>query len=119
MMKSNSEILKKKAETLQGYFSRHHLNSHIVASSGRCGGGTLPELEIESFAVVLESPQKSQQKRSESAAHFFHALLDGDRPILAVLRKGELVFDVLTMNEEDFESVSLAVYQAVLRESKA
>ncbi|MFZ2957216.1 MAG: L-seryl-tRNA(Sec) selenium transferase [Candidatus Ozemobacteraceae bacterium] len=115
MLNSTVETLKKKAETLQGFFLRHHINSDIIGSIGRCGGGTLPELEIESFAVVLKSAEKSQRKRSEYADYLFRELLRHDHPVLAVLRKGELVFDVLTMNEEDFESVSLAVSQAVLK----
>ena len=119
MMNTTGGILRKKAEILQGYLSRNQVNSRIVASIGRCGGGTLPDLEIESFAVALEFPDKSQQKRSESAALMFHALLQGDRPILAVLRKGELVFDVLAMDEEDLEEVSLAVSRALSREGKA
>ena len=119
MMNSTGGTLRKKAETLQGCLSRHHVNSRIVDSIGRYGGGSLPDLEIESFGVALEFPEKSQQKRSESAAFLFHALLQGDRPVLAILRRGELVFDVLAMDDGDFETVSLAVSQAVLRKGKA
>jgi len=119
MMNSSGDSLRKKAETLQGCLSRRRVSSRVVDSIGRCGAGSSPELEIKSFAVALEFSEKSQQKRSESAASLFHALLQGDCPILAVLRKGELVFDVLAMDEEGFESVSLAVAQAVSRKGKA
>lgn len=114
MMNSTPETLKRKAEALRESLQRFGVHSEIAPSSGRCGGGTLPELQIESYAVVLKSAGKSRQKRSDLASRLFHHLLEIERPILGVLRQGELLFDVLTLDESDFEHIGSAVSEALL-----
>jgi L-seryl-tRNA(Ser) seleniumtransferase len=112
MMRATPAELADKAERLSGCFARRNIATATLESIGRCGGGSLPDLEIKSFAVAVKTGESSQQRRSATALRLFHALLRRDRPILAVLRQGELVFDVLTLRETDFEEIAAAVSQA-------
>ncbi|MBU0501873.1 MAG: L-seryl-tRNA(Sec) selenium transferase [Candidatus Margulisbacteria bacterium] len=71
--------------------------SEIVENIGYCGGGTLPELEIPSFAIKLNNVD---------AEKLFFCLLKLDQPILGILRKGELLIDLLTVEEKDLEYIA-------------
>ncbi|NLI75981.1 MAG: L-seryl-tRNA(Sec) selenium transferase [Candidatus Riflebacteria bacterium] len=112
MLDASPESVRGKAEALRDRLARRGIASRVVDSIGRCGGGTLPDLEIASAAVALTAAASSQQKRSAWASALFHALLALDRPVLAVLRGGELLFDALTLAEADLDPVATAVAAA-------
>jgi L-seryl-tRNA(Ser) seleniumtransferase len=118
MLSAKPQALEQKARRFLECFSRHRIPAEIVPGIGRCGGGTLPALEIPSFALKLTCAAESQQKRSEFAGRLFHELLALDRPILGILRQGEIVFDVLTMDERDFGYVS-EVAAAIIQRTAA
>jgi hypothetical protein len=71
----------------------------------------LPNLEIDSFAVSLTCEHQSQKERSLFAGEVFRKLLDLDTPILGILRRGEILFDVLTLAEADFPYITAAISQ--------
>jgi len=100
------EVLRSRAAKLRELFTARAVPATLVESRGRCGGGTLPGLELPSQAVVLGFPEVPRPRRGEVADRLFHLLLDVERPILAVLRQGELVFDVLTLDEADLLHVA-------------
>ncbi len=81
----------KLAEELLILLDRNGITAKIVESQGRCGGGTMPHLEIPSLAVQIVFGEPHQ------AEIMHHKLLQGDFPILGILREGELLFDVLCL----------------------
>ena len=111
MLTATPDQLERRAVALREQLSENGVPATVVKSSARCGGGTMPNLEIPSFAVVVTAQEGSQQQRSAFAERLFHALLVLERPILGILRGGELVFDVLTMKEADVACVASAVAQ--------
>lgn len=111
MLERTEEDLKKSAEALVSKLADSGIKSRVVKSTGQCGGGTLPNLGIESFAVSLTCEHKSQKKRSLFAEKVFRKLLDLDYPILGILRQGEILFDVLTLSEADFPYIAAAISQ--------
>jgi len=113
MMESDRTTLRRRAELLQARLADHGIRSEITDSIGHCGGGTLPDLDIPSFAVTVKSEAPSQQKRSEFADQLFRKLLHLDIPVLAILRQGELAFDVLTLEEADLLHVASALAATV------
>lgn len=89
------------AQKLQNLLNEKGIDSKIIDSKGRCGGGTLPHLDIPSYAVKIELKDKD-----ERAEDIFSKLLTCEQPVLGILREGELVFDVLSLFEEDLAVVA-------------
>jgi len=106
MMNADEASLEKKGGKFQQYFTKLNIKTEIVKSEGQAGGGSLPEQRIPSFAVKIEIPAKSRKNKGEMAAKIFNQLLKKPYPVLGVLRKGDLIFDVLTIPEEDFEKTA-------------
>jgi len=91
--------------------NRCGIAAEIIASKGMCGGGTMPESAIESYAVKLQL--KSIRKENECfAENFYHALLQHPQPLLCVLKKGQLYFDMLTIFENDLESIEKTISES-------
>ena len=111
MLERTEEDLKKNAEAFVSKLADSGIKSRVVKSTGQCGGGTLPNLGINSFAVSLTCEHKSQKKRSLFAEKVFRKLLDLDYPILGILRQGEILFDVLTLSEADFPYIAAVISQ--------
>ena len=88
------------AEKLQTLLSEEGIKSEIVSNKGYPGGGTLPEHEIASYVVRLNSVD---------AEKIYYGLLKLDLPILGILRKGEILFDLLTVLEKDLPCVAEAI----------
>jgi len=115
MLEQSEERLEKKASALLRALQAENVAAQVVRSVGRCGGGTLPSLELPSRAVMLLSGKNAQKERSLFAEKVFSALHAIDRPIVGILRQGDMLFDVLTLAEEDIPYVA-AETARVLRE---
>jgi L-seryl-tRNA(Ser) seleniumtransferase len=113
MLERTEKELKKSAEALSGMLTCSGIKTRVIKSSGQCGGGTLPSLKINSFAVALVTDHKSQKGRSVFAEKVFRTLLDFDYPIVGILRQGEILFDVLTLCREDFPYIVNALSKVV------
>ncbi len=98
-----NEELKLKAEKFFEVFNNKKIPAKIVQSTAQCGGGTLPHLTIKSFALQLILPEKKSFPEYQEI--FFKKLLEIEKPILSILREGELLFDVLTIEESDYEFI--------------
>ncbi|PKL45480.1 MAG: L-seryl-tRNA(Sec) selenium transferase [Candidatus Riflebacteria bacterium HGW-Riflebacteria-1] len=109
MLNMTPEQLQCKAQRLQQILLEQGVGAELVETTGRSGGGTLPDLAIKSWGVAIACDEKSQQKRSDFASRLYHDLLALEKPVLAILKQGELVFDVLTLDEEDFASIAAAL----------
>ncbi len=96
----SEEFLFQLAKNLQKRFDEYDISSEIVSNKAKCGGGTLPHLEIKSYAVKLKPNKKIK------ASVIYHKLLEQDIPVLSILRKGELFFDVLVLDENDFDIIA-------------
>ena len=105
--------LKRKANVLQRKLTDSGVDAKVVKSAAQCGGGTLPKLKIDSYAVELNSKHRSPGARSRFAEAVFHRLLDLDYPIIGILRRGDILFDVLTLSETDFPYITTAISEAV------
>lgn len=106
MMTSSPESLKTKAEELQKRLQYSGLDAEIVNSSGQTGGGSMPEETIDSYAVQLSLIKGSRKDKTLFAEKTYRRLLIGERPLLGILRKGKLVFDVLTLDETQIDAAA-------------
>lgn len=118
MLEKNEKQLKEKAEILLDKLRISGIKAKVKKSIGQCGGGTLPILELNSYAVALVSDLQSQKQRSHFAEKLFRRLMTSDFPVIAVLRQGEIVFDVLTVFEKDFPYLVSAICEAIKKEKK-
>ena len=104
-LSQTSEEIQRKAELFANKLDSHHIPSDIVDSAGYCGGGALPDESIPSKAVKVNLPFSSGKERSAFSEKVFHELLQQADPIVCILKKGELLFDVLTLQEDDINKV--------------
>jgi L-seryl-tRNA(Ser) seleniumtransferase len=116
ILEQTRQGLKYKADELLSKLKNLGINARIVDSEGQCGGGTLPTLKIKSYAVVLISEYQSQKQRSQFAEKIYRGLLNRELPILAVLRKGEIIFDMLALAREDFSYIAFSIYQVAAQQ---
>jgi L-seryl-tRNA(Ser) seleniumtransferase len=109
--------LERLATALLGELRRRGVAAEKTDSAGRCGGGTLPDLQIRSLAVEV-LPQSGMGNRKQTfAERLFRDLLQGDIPVLGVLREGRILFDVLAVFEEQIPRIAEAVGLVIEHES--
>ncbi|MCD4684064.1 MAG: L-seryl-tRNA(Sec) selenium transferase [Bacteroidales bacterium] len=106
MMIKKPEEIKNKAGKLQKILSKHQIPSTLVESKGQCGGGALPGKEIDSYALRIDNSLESNKKKSEFAEKLYFGLMKHQSPVVSILRKGDVYFDVLTVPEEQFEKLA-------------
>ncbi len=101
MLKQSLYQLKARAVKLSDELTKRDIHNEIMESTAWCGGGTLPGYELKSFSVVLSGIPK----KKDSAGKIYLELLKGEAPVAAILRKGEIHFDVMTIKDEDIPMV--------------
>lgn len=101
--------LKASSILLQQELKKQNINSNIINSNGQYGGGTMPDHTINSFAVVISEKVESRKKKSTFAENMYLGLLNLDKPVLGILKKGEIHFDVLTLFEDNIKYVAKAI----------
>jgi L-seryl-tRNA(Ser) seleniumtransferase len=106
MMNSTIDTLEKRALLLADDLKKRDVGSKIIKSAGQAGGGSLPYKTIESYAVVPQIKANSRAEKNEKAKWIYHQLLSQNTPILGALRKGELIFDVLTLSDKEIKIVA-------------
>ena len=102
--KSKGELLNL-AEKLSNDLKNYQINNEIIESKAQCGGGAFPQLELDSYAVKI----MSMAPNKNFAEKLYKSLLKYEKPVLGILREGEILFDVFTIKEEDIATVVKAV----------
>jgi L-seryl-tRNA(Ser) seleniumtransferase len=108
LQRGQSELTAIAAKLQQGLESRG-VSAALTDSMGQCGGGTLPGVTLKSVAVQILPPGE----KGKFAEKLFRKLLLLDRPIVGVLREGKILFDVLTVFDEDLEYISSSIAETV------
>ncbi len=101
MLARSREELERLASKLAAELEKAGVSSLAVESKGQPGGGSLPEVRLESVAVEVTPQGDEGTGKQTFAERVFRELLEGDGPVLAVLREGKLLFDVLTLREDE------------------
>lgn len=109
MLEQSKEQLQQKATLLLKLLIGTGVKAKMVNSKGQCGGGTLPLLEIDSFAVNIVSEAGTKKQRGLFAEQVYRKLLNLELPILGILRQGEFFLDILTVQESDFSYIVTAL----------
>ncbi len=114
LLNRNKNELEKLAEKLLQEFKKNNIKAEIVDSFAQVGGGTLPDLKIDSYAVKLINSNKDEK----FAEKLFKKLLQLEQPVLGILREGNLLFDVHSIFEEDIQIIYEAVDMILSKERK-
>jgi len=105
--------LKKKADKLNKLLDAAGINCKTIENNAQIGGGSLPDKEIPGFAVHILADSVSNKERSDFAESLYHKLLNHSTPIAAILKKGNLIVDVLTLDENDLEIIASIIADSV------
>jgi seryl-tRNA(Sec) selenium transferase len=83
-------------------FISQNIKAEVVESKARCGGGALPQHEFDSYSVkiLFDQPEK------KLADKLFKALLRYEKPILGIMREGEILLDVFTVQEGELSLIA-------------
>lgn len=101
------EEIRKSAEQLQGLLREKGMDSQIVSSKGQYGGGTMPDLDLDSCAVLLELGKSKSIGRK-----MYHELLDQEPAILSNLKSGQIHIDMLCLQDSDISQISELISSA-------
>lgn len=115
MLLQSNDVLYAKALKLQELFKANSFDSSIIENDAFSGGGALPNERIKSFAVKLNFAEQRANQKSKIAETLYHELLLNDCPVLGILRKGDLLFDVLTTDEQQITKIAELVHQTFKR----
>lgn len=102
--------LREQAERLSKILHEKGITTQLMPSSGQFGGGTLPDAEIESFALML-SHGSSNKERTTYASAMYRSLLIHSTPVLGILRKGQFLLDMLTIQPDEIAHVEQAIIE--------
>ncbi len=117
-LNKSKEEIKEIAVLLKESLDKYDICSKIVDSKGKYGGGTLPDLELDSYSLKL-MPEDSDNHLAKS---LYHKLLEQEQPVLSNLKSGAIFFDALTLQKEDIpqitENINLAFKEVYNRNKK-
>ncbi|MBC8382880.1 MAG: L-seryl-tRNA(Sec) selenium transferase [Candidatus Cloacimonetes bacterium] len=108
MLDQKKDELKKKAKEFSQLLSKENISNKIIDNIARCGGGTLPQVEIPSYAVQLDL-----SKSKLSPEQLYHKLLQLDKPILGILREGSLLFDMFTLDKDQTTEIAKQIKKMI------
>lgn len=106
ILSQTDKVLESKARKLHKSLKKLNIDSVIVRHNAHCGGGTLPDLTIDSYAIKLSIPN---DKNGTTAHKIYKSLLSLENPVLGVLQSGELLFDIYTVDITDAEYISKSI----------
>ncbi len=110
MIEESLETTNKRAhalcEALKSSINSDVISFKVIDSKAQVGGGTLPGFFIDSKGVIVKPPKMSAKKRELFAETLHAALMKSPNPVVAVLRKGAIVFDARTIFDKEIETIA-------------
>jgi len=116
MLSQPAAMVKKRAAALARELKAAKVAAETADSKAQVGGGSLPELELASFALHVKAPDGPSKQKEQFAEKLFRSLLRADTPVLGVLREGRFLLDVFTVSDRDIPALAQAVAAALRQE---
>ncbi len=104
MLAASQEDLKEKAVQLAALVAEAGMETEIVSTEGQVGGGSVPNHNLPSYAVVFGGNVNTLEER----------LRTGLQPIIGRIHEGKYLLDVRTLFAEDFPTIVSALKEAGL-----
>lgn len=105
MLNRSKDELLAIAEKLSDELTSCRIKNEIIETRAQCGGGALPQLELDSYAVKI-LPEKAEKKFADK---LFNSLLRNEKAVLGILREGEFLLDTFTIGEEEIKTIVEAI----------
>ena len=109
MLNRSSTEFKSLTEKLVKELASFRIKSEVRERETFCGGGSLPNVKLKSYSVVLnlENHEKNYAKS------IYKKLLLTESPVLSILRKGEIHFDMFTLFDDEIPTIALIVKKVI------
>jgi L-seryl-tRNA(Ser) seleniumtransferase len=111
IMNRKPEEIRSDAEALAATLKGQGLQAEVVKAEGQCGGGTLPDAVIESYAVKISIPLANRQ-RSRYAENMQIHMQHHSKPVLPVLIKGDVHINMLCVFPDEQETLVSTIVDA-------
>ncbi len=105
LQQSPSQILAR-AEILSEFLVKQKVFCSIDENKVMIGGGSLPDETLASFAVTILFENASKKDHAGLSEQLYRSLLLKPLPVVGILVRGKLLFDVLTVEENDIEKIA-------------
>jgi L-seryl-tRNA(Ser) seleniumtransferase len=112
MLSTSPETLATRAERLCGALRETSVDCEAVDSNGQVGGGSLPDTVLPSKAVALVAPESASKNPGKYAEQIYRKLMKLPHPVVGVLREGRLLFDLLTVFDDELETLAQSIATA-------
>lgn len=106
MMSQKPQELRDKAEELRRLLSDAGVGAAVVLSTAQVGGGSLPDVSMKSWAVMLTAPYAEKRAAARWSETVFHRLLAGRPALLGILRQGTLLLDVTAVGSDELPAIT-------------
>ncbi|MCG2722633.1 MAG: L-seryl-tRNA(Sec) selenium transferase [Thermodesulfovibrionales bacterium] len=109
MLFQKPDEIKKRAKTIAGRLKREIKNAviQVIADSSRAGGGALPEMDLPTYAVGIQSD-------TISVNEFEERLRKGNPAIIARIKDDALILDARTIMKKDIEILVKRITEIIL-----
>ncbi|MGM0417156.1 MAG: L-seryl-tRNA(Sec) selenium transferase [Thermodesulfobacteriota bacterium] len=104
MLSTNVKATEQKAHSLKKLIDEYsipRLKTFVISSSSRAGGGSLPETNIPTFCVAVQSPDLS-------ASFIEKKLRSNDPPVMGRIEDDKFLIDLRTIAEDEEELIAEA-----------
>lgn len=95
MITEDKEVVYKKAETLQKMFDEIGIQTKIIKSLAKIGGGSMPEECVDSFALAFSQNPLMLEERFRL----------GENSIIGRIQENSYILDLKTIFEDDFSTI--------------
>ncbi|MDD3859265.1 MAG: L-seryl-tRNA(Sec) selenium transferase [Bacteroidales bacterium] len=109
LISRNPEDIKNSAQSISELLKNNGINCEVIANTVQIGGGSLTDKEIQSYAIKLMPKYTSKKDRINFLETLHHKLMARPVPVIGILKKGDLLFDVLTISENEVEEFVKAI----------
>jgi L-seryl-tRNA(Ser) seleniumtransferase len=99
MLNQTESELKKRAKKCFSLLKKAGIASQILPAKACTGGGTLPDLELVSYEVQLDTD-------SVKAETLYSELMTAKLPVVAILREGHLSFNMMTLSDYELKVIT-------------
>ena len=103
MLAAEPEALHQKAQKLADLLASAGIETEILPTEGRVGGGSVPNHSLPSYAVAFHRDVNALEEKLRLGLH----------PIIGRIHEGKYLLDVRTLFEDDFPTIVEAVKEAV------
>jgi L-seryl-tRNA(Ser) seleniumtransferase len=108
MLLQRPEEIKERANKIAKRLKKEINDVHIqvIADSSRAGGGSLPEIDLPTYVVLIKSDKISVNELMER-------LRRGEPPIIARIKEDSVVIDARTLHDRDLETLAKGIKSAL------